>query len=248
MRFLLKSPTPQKTASEENPIALPEGVKIRHSPRAKRLALRLDKKDNMFALVIPPRTSLRRAHSFVWMYEDWVANELAKLPPVIKLEHGAVISILGVPTVIDVEYDQNRKTTTLSLIKNPTQQRLRIKTNKTDPAPRITRYLKKTAKEELLITAHAKAALIRKKIKNVRVRDTVSRWGSCTSDGSLSFSWRLIFAPRNAFDYVVAHEVAHLRHMDHSRKFWSLCESLCEDYKGGKTWMRQNGHILHTYK
>ena len=88
---------------------------------------------------------------------------------------------------------------------------------------------------------------IEKEIKSVRVSDTKTRWGSCSHDGRLCFSWRLAFAPYEAIDYVVAHEVAHLRHLDHSKEFWTLCEELSIDYAAGKRWMKENGSELMRY-
>ena len=91
---------------------------------------------------------------------------------------------------------------------------------------------------------HEKAAEIGKDVTSVSLRDTKSRWGSCSSNGSISLSWRLIFAPWDAMDYVVAHEVAHLIHMNHGKDFWALCATLSANYSTGKKWMRTNGHEL----
>jgi hypothetical protein len=79
------------------------------------------------------------------------------------------------------------------------------------------------------------------------VREKKSRWGSCSSDDHLSYSWRLIFAPPAALDYVVAHEVAHLVHMNHSKAFWNLCRSLSHDFVNGQYWMKNHGHELMRY-
>jgi predicted metal-dependent hydrolase len=79
---------------------------------------------------------------------------------------------------------------------------------------------------------------------DVQVKDTRSRWGSCTEDGRISYSWRLVFAPPKALDYVVAHECSHLVHMDHSENFWRLCEKTSRAYEEGKDWMQKNAHSL----
>ena len=83
--------------------------------------------------------------------------------------------------------------------------------------------------------------------KRVILRDTKSRWGSCTTDGVLSFSWRLILAPRHVMDYVVAHEVAHLREMNHGPRFWKLCEEICRTVDGARAWLEENGTDLYRY-
>jgi predicted metal-dependent hydrolase len=103
------------------------------------------------------------------------------------------------------------------------------------------------AHEGLSDIASEKAGDIKKIISSIKIRDTKTRWGSCAKDGSLSFSWRLIFAPYHTIDYVVAHEVAHLAHMNHGPKFWALCEKLSLNYTGGKEWLKANGNELMRY-
>ena len=78
--------------------------------------------------------------------------------------------------------------------------------------------------------------------------DPKTRWGSCAPDGSMMFSWRLILAPPDVLDYVVAHEVAHRIHMNHSPKFWALCASLTADAGEAKRWLKKNGHALMAYR
>jgi predicted metal-dependent hydrolase len=78
----------------------------------------------------------------------------------------------------------------------------------------------------------------------ITMRDTRSRWGSCSGKGNLSFSWRLIFAPRAVAFYLAAHEVSHLKHMNHSRKFWDTVVKLDPHYQESRQWLRQHGHSL----
>ena len=90
-----------------------------------------------------------------------------------------------------------------------------------------------------------------REVTHISVRDTTSRWGSCTRSGRLSFSWRLILAPRPVLDYVVAHEVAHLKHMNHGAAFWQTVAGLLPeggDQPGSaREWLRRNGVVLHRY-
>ena len=81
----------------------------------------------------------------------------------------------------------------------------------------------------------------------ISMRDTRSRWGSCSRAGNLNFSWRLVMAPENVLDYVVAHEVAHLRELNHSARFWTLVDTLCPDVKDARWWLRTHGAALHRY-
>jgi len=222
---------------------LPAYVTLKRSKRARRLALRLDPKDRTFHLVIPAGMSFKKAQKFAEEHDSWMLDKLMELPEPVPFEDGSIIPILGKNRRIHVFYDETLRTTSISL----KYQELIVTTNKEDPTLRIERYLKRLAKKELSALATQKADLIGKTIKMVSARDTKSRWGSCSSDGNLSFSWRLIFAPEASFDYVVAHEVAHLMHLNHSRAFWSVCRDLSENYFEGEYWMREHGHELMRY-
>lgn len=222
---------------------LPENVRIKHSARARRLALRLDPKDRIINLVIPKGVSLRKAHDFAKYHETWITKALMELPPPQPFEHERTIPVLGADRIIHVERDQSRKTTDVKL----TPTHLIVTTNKDDPTCRIERFLKNLARDKLTEMARAKALDINKPINAIRIGDTKSRWGSCSEDGKLAFSWRLIFAPSLAMDYVVAHEVAHLIHLHHQKSFWSLCRELSIDFVEGEYWMRNHGHELMRY-
>ena len=224
-------------------MGLPSHVQVRRSDRARRMALRLDTKERVFHLVVPKGVSLRRAEAFAEGHESWMQEKLRALPPLIGFSHGTKIPVLGQQTLIHVHREADLRQTKIVL----EDQVLHVRTNKDDPSVRITRFLKELIREELQIVAREKAARIGKVVQSVSVRDTKSRWGSCSSDGNLSFSWRLIFAPYAAFDYVVGHEVAHLQHLDHSKAFWNLCRDLSDDFVEGEYWMRNHGHELMRY-
>ncbi len=210
------------------------------SPRAKRLALRLCPKARVMNLVVPKRASMKSAYEFAREHEDWIQEKLSELPRRVRLRDGAVIPVFGQDRRIVVLYNENLKFTDILLKKDE----LIVMTNKTDPSSRIKRFLVEQARAKITALAEEKSAAIDRDYKDITIRDTVSRWGSCSSDGRLSFSYRLIFAPKQALDYVVAHEVAHLAHMDHSENFWDTCESISRDFEGGIDWMREHGHTL----
>lgn len=217
-------------------------IEVKHSPRAKRLALRLDNAARIVRLVVPKGVSEKKAHKFALEHEDWIIEKISALPPRVRFENGRMLPILGKNYRILVRRDSRATEITRQ------DGTLLVRTNKAaDISARVTAYLKKLAKEELTERSHAKAERIMKPIKDVSVRDMKSRWGSCGSDGKLCFSWRLILAPELAMDYVVAHEVAHLVHMNHGKRFWSLCEKLSDDYDEGFYWMKQHGHELQRF-
>lgn len=217
-------------------------IEITHSKRAKRLALRLDNKERIIRLVVPKGVSETKAHKFALKHEDWIIEKIAKLPPRVRFENGRIIPILGQNYRILVRRDARATEITRQ------DGILLVRTNKAaDISRRITQYLKDLALEELSALSHEKAEQIGRSISDIGVRDTKSRWGSCGSDGALMFSWRLVLAPLLAMDYVVAHEVAHLVHMNHGKRFWALCEKLSDDYDEGLYWMKAHGHELQRF-
>ncbi|MGB0718907.1 MAG: M48 family metallopeptidase [Bdellovibrionales bacterium] len=218
-------------------------LKIKHSKRARRMALRLDPVERVFHLVVPRGISEKRALAFAQQHDAWMQERLSALPPPVRLEGGAVITLLGNRVTIKIHHVPDLHVTKIAL----EDSILHVRSNKDDPSARISRFLKNFAKDELTVLAHEKAARIGKTVQSISVRDTKSRWGSCSHDGNLSFSWRLIFAPPEAFDYVVAHEVAHLRHLDHSKAFWTLCRDLSDNFVEGQYWMRNHGNELMRY-
>ncbi len=218
-------------------------VTVRRSKRAKRVALRLDPSEQVVNLVVPHRMPLKRAYYFAEEHTDWVRQTLKALPRPIPFRHGTKLPFFGDTLRLSIKIDPTLRRTTIEHDVDV----LRVHTYLEDPTSRIKAYLKKLALEGLSDMASDKADKIGKRISSISVRDTKTRWGSCSHDKSLCFSWRLIFAPYEAIDYVVAHEVAHLKYMDHSKKFWALCQDLSYDYVEGKYWMQNQGNDLMRY-
>jgi len=231
------------SSTETEPNALPKYVKVKKSPRARRLALRLDSKERIFNLVIPKGMTFREALAFAESYDSWMLEKLRALPRPINFRHGSVIPVLGRNRVIEVHYDRDLTSTSISLKSN----KIVVQTNQRNPELRIRRFFRDLAAETLGVIASEKAARINREVLRLDIRDTKSRWGSCSEDGRMTLCWRLIFAPYEAYDYVVAHEVAHLVHMDHSNEFWALCRALSDDFIEGQYWMRNHGHELMRY-
>lgn len=250
MRVKLRRPP---NITSHNPIALEKirrdleaidpKLNLRISGRARRLALRLDTKAGAMNLVIPPRASLKKAIEFAHANQDWIRSQTSRLPDRVSLKDGAVIPMLGQDRRICITLNQDLKRTSIEL----KEKEIHVLTNLENPTPRIMRWLKKQVHEELTRIATEKARIVNKPIAKLQVRDTTSRWGSCSSHGTLSFSWRIIFAPPVVMDYLVAHEVAHLVHMNHSPRFWALCEKLSTDLSTGRKWLRDHGHSLMQY-
>jgi hypothetical protein len=217
-------------------------LSVKISPKAKRLALRLDSRTRKVNLVIPKRASLQKAYEFAESYQDWINDKIDGLPCPVPYNDGVTIPIMGRPITLRIIRGHS-KVTQFKL----TDSELIITTQLDDSTPRIGRYLRNLAHEELEKLANQKATLLHKKLSKFVVRDMKSRWGSCSIDGRMTLSWRLIFAPIESIDYVISHEAAHLIHPDHSKSFWALCEKISDDFATGHAWMQKMGSTLGRY-
>jgi predicted metal-dependent hydrolase len=216
-------------------------VAIRVSPRARRLLLRVDAAARRFDLVLPrglpPETALR----FLEAQRGWIAARLDTLPIRVPFAEGAVVPVLGVPHRIRHESDPAAPPVAIA------DGEIRVRGGSEPIARRVRDHLARLAGQELARRARLHAARIGKKVTRVTVRDTKSRWGSCSSSGSLSFSWRLIMAPEPVLDYVVAHEVAHLVEMNHSARFWKLVRTMVADPAPQRAWLKRHRAELLSY-
>jgi predicted metal-dependent hydrolase len=186
-------------------------------------------------MVLPRRCSRSEALRFLEASRGWIDARLAMLPPRISFVDGALVPVMDVPHAIRAMGPIRGQ--------GPAWIEGGAIHVTGDPAfltRRVRDFLRAMAKRELSARAEAMAALVERKVKRVTVRDTVSRWGSCARGGNLSFSWRLIFAPGAVIDYVVAHEVAHLVEMNHSKRFWRIVEQLHPDAKTERLWLNHN--------
>lgn len=218
----------------------PDALELHESPRATRLTLRVDAARDLVRVVVPRGVGEAEAARFVARHADWVRARLAAMPPRLAFEHGAVVPVLGVDH--EIRHDP--------LHRGGARREggvLRVGGQPDFLSRRVRDLLAAEARREVASRARAKAALLGARVAGVSVRDTRSRWGSCATSGRLSFSWRLILAPEPVLDYVVAHEVAHLREMNHSPRFWRLVGTLVEDVETPRAWLRSNGARLMRY-
>ena len=171
--------------------------------------------------------------------QEWIAKHLSKRPDHSSVEIGAVLPIQGVDRAIIAGTGRGLTLSddTLAVPGDP----------KTAPR-RIQAFLKHMARDRLAQASDSYAGKLGLPYSKLTLRDTRSRWGSCSSAGALMYSWRLILAPRDVLDYVAAHEVAHLKHMDHSADFWRVVQDLYGDHKPQRTWLRTDGLALHRYR
>ena len=212
-------------------------VKLRKSPLAKRVSIRI--RQGNVTLVVPKRASMSRAVKFLNSKEEWVRTTLQKQPQKIALSIGSEIPVLG--TLHKVEYAG------MCGKSGVVDGKIIICGDEKLAAKKIKKVLSEFVKAEITEAANQKSAQINKKFSKISIRETSSRWGSCARSGNLSFSWRIVFAPREVMEYLVSHEVAHLAEMNHSKRFWAVVESLCPRYKILRAWLAKNGSKLHLY-
>ncbi|RWP63573.1 M48 family metallopeptidase [Mesorhizobium sp.] len=238
----LTKPRPAPVVEREHCVAgrtLP--LKIVESDRARRLTLRIDSGGRGLRITVPPGLRQGEVEKFLDRHQDWLEQRLAKVPNRPQVRPGIKIPVRGVPHRI-VHEPSKRGTVTLSC--DERGPLMIVHGERVHLPRRIADFLKREAKREIerLVVRHT--GTIGKRAKAIRFKDTSSRWGSCTSDGNLSFSWRIMMAPRPVINYLVAHEVAHLKEMNHGPKFWKLCEQLCPDTERCKDWLKRNGGAL----
>jgi hypothetical protein len=212
-------------------------VHLRRSSRAKRVSLRVSRLDGTVTLTLPARAPIRHARNFLAERGDWLRAALDGIDGPVTVAAGTVLPVEGVNLILTTAPLRSAK------IENDT-----LLVPAARPAAAAQAFLKSRARERLAArVAHHAQALGRTPGK-LTLRDTRSRWGSCTPAGDLMFSWRLIMAPPAILDYVAAHEVAHLRHMNHSSAFWDTCARLYPDHACARRWLKENGPTLHRYR
>ncbi|NIJ42138.1 hypothetical protein FHS78_002431 [Parvibaculum indicum] len=227
-------------------------VAIRHNPRARRIIVRVDLAAGSVQVTAPSKRSLAQALSFAREQRDWIAERLGQVPPPVPFVDGAIIPFKGEDHLI-------------RHVSDPVMRRRygpvwRVDAEETGGLPeiratgaasflqrRVGDWLKVQARAELNERALYHADQFDVRPSRITVRDTTTRWGSCAPSRALSFSWRLIMAPPHVLDYVAAHEVAHIRHMNHGARFWALVRQAIPNYETAKRWLENSGPGLHRY-
>jgi predicted metal-dependent hydrolase len=248
-------------------------VQVRRHPAARRLTLRVSQVRREVVLTIPTGGSLAEAGKFVGQHMDWVRQRLEALPSRVDLANGSRILYRGEPHLIEMLGPTRHKSVAWSEGTRAARQALKDLVEAATPsrkarvvlpdkllpklcvsgqiehAPRRLRdWLIKEAHEELTKRVAVHSSNLGLKASRVSVRDQTSRWGSCSSARVLSFSWRLILAPTFVLDYVAAHEVAHLKEMNHGPRFWALVRKTNPRMEEARRWLKKHGAELHRYE
>lgn len=215
----------------------PVEVHLKRSARARRISLRVSSVDGRVTLTVPPHVPERVARAFAEEKALWIGNAVQKC-------HVAVPVVLGSDVL--VEGKMRRVVLGKGRAARLTSDTIEAPPGREGPATEA--MIKHLARDRLAGAVDRFAALLGKDTGRLTLRDPRSRWGSCTTEGNLMFSWRLVLAPSEVLDYVAAHEVAHLKHMDHSSAFWQTVEALYPNYNAQRGWLRQEGAGLHRFR
>jgi predicted metal-dependent hydrolase len=232
-------PPPEQLAIAHADVELP--VTFLRSARARRVSLRVDSARRRIVLTAPLRLSRDMALGFARAQAGWIAARLKRLPARRPFLDGAEVPLFGVAHRIR-HRPEARGTVWLEA------QEIHVAGRPEHLPRRLRDWLTAELSRRLVPLVHAKAERVQRPVKKVGLRDGRSRWGSCGPGGSLSFSWRLVFAPPAVLDYLVAHEVAHLVHMNHGPRFWAQARALCDGpMEPPQAWLKANGETLLQY-
>jgi len=238
-------------------------LEVRRSPRATRLSLKVSHTRRAAILTLPRRARLEDAGDFVARHLDWLQDQTRKLPQPVPLACGAVIPLRGMAHKIEFIGPVRTESVVMREgegdgvwqgywadrdVADAPLPGLRVSGEPAHAPRRLADWLKAEARADLSERVAHHADILGVAPKRISVRDQSTRWGSCSCSGSLSFSWRLIFAPGFVLDYVAAHEVAHLREMNHGPRFWRLVRDTMPEMNAARRWLREYGAELHRFQ
>lgn len=214
-----------------------KNVLVRRSAQAKNISIRITHKGA--ELILPLKVKAEKGHNFLLSKEHWVRQKLRR--NVAKpLDDANNISILGKQyQIVHTDSSENQvklKDNTLEIYCTPVLKKISIEV-----------FLKKKLLGEIKTIVDTISKKHNLDYSNIRIMENVTRWGSCCSKGNLAFNWRIVFAPIEVLKYLVAHEMAHLKEMNHSENFWQLVEDIYPEYKSAKLWLKRNGRSLYNY-
>jgi len=246
-------------------------VELRRSSRAKRFSLKVSHTERSAILTLPNRGRLEDASAFLARHAEWLKRQLDRLPDPIPFAHGAIIPLRGAfhrleflgaqrnCGVVSIQHGGLRMAEMPGFSEQPSLRgpccvnpevalpQICI-SGDLDHAPRrFLDWLRSEVRRDIAASVAKHAKMLGCTPKRLAVRDQATRWGSCSTSGTLSFSWRLIFAPPFVLDYVAAHEVAHMREMNHGPRFWRLVRDAVPGAQNARLWLKIHGAELHRF-
>lgn len=233
----------------------PPSIAVRHGPDvyevalrrragAKRITLRVSNTDGGVVVTLPPRVPVEAARRFVEAQSGWIATRIARLPARHTFGPGETVPLRDVAHRIVHAGGRGTAAAALDEAGHPV---IRVPGDVASVPGRVRRFLVREAGTDLAAAVLRHTEALGLSARRTTLRDTRSRWGSCSSAGNLSFSWRLILAPPFVLDYLAAHEVAHLKELNHSARFWAVLHGLCPATDEAERWLKANGAGLHRF-
>ena len=217
----------------------PIALILRRSPRARQISLRVSRLDGRITLTVPEGVPEATALNFARDKEAWLRKQLSAQTHKVQVAIGDDVPFAG---------DMRRIVAGNGRRINLTDDTIAVPGPAESVAIRLQAWLKAQARDRLATASDRYAAALGRSYTRLTLRDTRSRWGSCSSQGGLMYSWRLIMAAPEVLDYVAAHEVAHLAQMNHSPAFWAVVAQLYPGYEHPRQWLRRYGTDLHRYR
>ncbi|MGA2043690.1 MAG: SprT family zinc-dependent metalloprotease [Roseiarcus sp.] len=219
-------------------------VALKRVPSARRFTLRVRGATRDVVLTMPARSSLKAAREFAERHAAWIGVRLARLPRPVAFAPGSLTPLRGVDHRI-VHRPEARGVVWIE--QREAGPAICVAGDRAHLARRVGDFLKREARRDLEAAVARHARTLRIEPRRITLRDTTSRWGSCSSTGGLNFSWRLILAPPFVLDYLAAHEVAHFVHLNHSPAFWKVTRRLFPDTDRAEAWLKTHGAALHRF-
>lgn len=248
-RLTGRTPAPRRPPLDGATIEVPHGgasipVTVTVRPNARRMILRIDRRSGAAALTVPRGTGRATAERFLANYSGWLDQRLRARPARIAFAPGAMIPVRGIPHRIEHRLPFRGET---RLGSEAGENLLLVHGSAEQVAARVQRFLRGEASADLALAVTRRARDLGVNHGRISVKDTTSRWGSCSTAGDLSFSWRLILAPPEILDYLVVHELAHRLEMNHSVRYWRHVKRVLPDYGEAEAWLNRHGPGLHHY-
>ena len=211
------------------------------NPRARRYVLRL-RPDGTARVTVPRRGSVAEARRFVERNREWLAQQLKRLATLPARPQGwhAGQEILFRGELVKLEAGANAAGGFIQFA----DVSIPVTDATADVRTRVQKFLWNLAAQELPPRVFELAALLQLTVRRVTVRNQKSRWGSCSRRATISLNWRLIQTPASVRDYIILHELMHLREMNHSARFWREVEKVCPDYETAERWLKKHSSLL----
>ncbi len=220
--------------------------------RRKSIAIQI-KPEGAISVKAPLWVSIRDIEGYVYQKENWIVETLHRVEEIqsqIKEREfitGDSLLFMGKEYILEVKEEKDRKRSNVKITPDRIVLTVALHSDSAVRKTALEHWYREQARTLLTIKAEQFSAMLNVKYADIRIKDQKSRWGSCSAKGNLNFNWHIISAPEAIADYLVIHELCHLRYMNHSPEFWNCVASLCPDYKTARKWLREKGATLKNW-